>query len=104
MTSYFLVETCRGPSWKEELSRREQPGWAAHATIMDALVEEGVIVLGGPVGDLDGDEALLVLDVASEDDARRRLSSDPWLGGVLSLRGIRPWTIWLRPEAPTASP
>ncbi len=62
---------------------------------MDGLVADGFVVLGGPVGDLDGDEALLLLEAASEDDARARLSADPWIEGVLRIRSIRPWTIWL---------
>jgi len=37
--------------------RRAQSGWDAHAALMDALVAEGLVVLGGPVGD-DGDIVL----------------------------------------------
>jgi uncharacterized protein len=96
MADYFLVETARGPAWEDRKARREQPGWEAHAAFMDQLVESDVIVMGGPVGELDGDEALLVVDAPSEDDARIRLAADPWADGVLSVRSVRPWTIWLR--------
>ena len=63
---------------------------------MDRLVDEGSIVLGGPVGDLDGDDALLVLRAQDEEEVRMRLADDPWANGVLSIRSVRPWTIWLR--------
>lgn len=96
MADYYLVEHGRGPGWVDGTNRREQPGWQAHASFLDALVGEGLIVLGGPVGDLDGDEALLVVDAHDEEEVRTRLAPDPWTDGVLSIRSVRPWTIWLR--------
>ncbi|MGH8987656.1 MAG: YciI family protein [Acidimicrobiales bacterium] len=99
MADYYLVETVRGPAWGDTLSRRQQAGWTAHAGFMDRLVEEGVILLGAPVGELDGDRALLVLNARDEDEVRTRLESDPWADGVLSIASIRPWSIWLRSAA-----
>lgn len=96
MAEYWLVETARGPDWVPDASRRQQPGWDAHAAFLDGLVQEGVVFLGGPVGDLDGDTALLVLRAEDEEEARARLAPDPWADGVLTVRSIRPWTIWLR--------
>jgi hypothetical protein len=63
---------------------------------MDGLVEDGFVVLGGPVGELEGDKALLVVDARSEEEARTRLATDPWVDGVLSIQSVRPWTLWLR--------
>ena len=96
MADYYLVETARGPAWDDDLPRREQLGWDAHAAFMDGLVEDRFVVLGGPVGDLDGDRALLVVDAPTEEEARRRLAADPWADRVLTIRSVRPWTIWLR--------
>jgi uncharacterized protein YciI len=96
MADYFLVETARGPAWDGAKARREQTGWEAHATFMDRLVDAGFIVLGGPVGELGGDQALLVVKASDKNEARTRLGADPWTDGVLSIRSIRPWTIWLR--------
>jgi hypothetical protein len=70
MAEYFLVKRAHGRSWDSSRPRREQQGWDEHAAFMDELVEKGVIVLGGPVGDGDGTHALLVMDVASEEEAR----------------------------------
>jgi hypothetical protein len=39
-------------------------GWDAHASFMDALVEDGTVVLGGPVGD--GSEVLLAIAAAGK--------------------------------------
>lgn len=96
VADYWVVETSRGPGWDAGKSRRQQSGWEAHAAFMDGLVEEGLVILGGPVGELDGDSAILVLEARDEEEARTRLAADPWANGVLSVQSVRPWTIWLR--------
>ena len=63
---------------------------------MDRLVEEGLIVLGGPVGEGDGHYALLVVDAASEGEVRARLAEDPWGEDMLATESIEPWSIFLR--------
>ena len=99
MADYFVVETARGPAWDDSKRRREQTGWEAHAAFMDGLVADRFVVLGGPIGDVEGDLALLVVDATGDDEVRERLAADPWAGGVLSTRSVRPWTIWLRRTA-----
>ena len=59
VVNYYLVETTRGPTWDDKKPRREQAGWDAHTTFMDGLVEDHFIVLGGKVGELDGDRVFL---------------------------------------------
>lgn len=76
--------------------RREQAGWEKHAAFMDALAEEGVILLGGPVGAGDGDDALLVVKLESEQAIRARLADDPWIDEVLTIKSVEPWKVWLR--------
>lgn len=96
MADYYLVEFARGPAWDHAKRRREQAGWDEHAAFMDALVEEGVVVLGGPMGEGDGDNALLVVDVENEAVIRARLAEDPWASGMLRIASVRPWSVWLR--------
>ena len=96
MGQYFLVETARGPAWDDAKTRRQQRSWEAHAAFMDELVDQRFVVLGGPVGDVDADEALLVVEAGDENEARARLADDPWVDRVLTIRSVRPWTIWLR--------
>jgi uncharacterized protein len=96
VADYYLVMQAKGPRWDHARGRREQAGWDEHAAFMDALAAEGVVVLGGPVGEGDGDDTLLVVDLASEAAVRQRLAIDPWAESVLVIKNIRPWSVWLR--------
>ena len=98
MADYFLVERAKGPAWDHSKPRREQAGWDAHAAFMDALAEQRFVVLGGPIGEGDGDNALLVVDAASEAAIRARLADDPWGEDMLTIESIRPWSVWIRAE------
>jgi uncharacterized protein YciI len=61
---------------------------------MDGLVDEGVIVLGGP---LEGDrETMHIIDAPSEDAIRERFATDPWwVNGMLKPVRIERWEIVL---------
>ena len=90
----FAVTRIKGPSWDPERPRREQRGWTAHAAFMDRLVDEGFVLLGGPVGD--GEEVLLAVEAPDEDDVRSRLGADPWEpAGLLRCCRIQAWSLWL---------
>jgi hypothetical protein len=60
---------------------------------MDALVEEGFIVLGGPVSD-DG-RVVHAVEAESEDAVRQTWARDPWSETHLVVDSIEPWTIRL---------
>ncbi|MDA8396122.1 MAG: hypothetical protein M0T72_12975, partial [Candidatus Dormibacteraeota bacterium] len=71
------------------------------SAFMDALVDQGTILIGGPIGDdVDSGDALLV--VASEDESgvHRALAGDPWLGTVLTITSVQRWALWLRSTDP----
>jgi uncharacterized protein YciI len=72
----------------------EQDEWAAHAAFMNALVDDGFVVVGGPLGD--GEHTLLMVDAASEHAIHERLATDPWTPmGLLSIVDVQPWRILL---------
>ena len=66
---------------------------------MDERVEEGFIVLGGPVRDVDTGRTLLVVEAESEDVIRERLAGDPWPEDLLTIESIEPWSVRLRSGA-----
>lgn len=90
----FIVRLRRGGPWDWSLDMREQSGWDAHAAFMDRLVEEGFIVLGGPLEG--GRDTLHVVLAGSEEEIRARLAEDPWAAnGMLTPAGIERWTVLL---------
>jgi hypothetical protein len=93
---WFLVRETAGPAWDLARTRREQDGWDEHARFMDGLVEDGFVVLGGPVGDPGTGDPLLVVEADDEAAVHARLADDPWLGTILAIRSVEPWTVWLR--------
>jgi hypothetical protein len=94
--SLFVVENAKGPAYDRSRGRREQVGWDEHAAFMDELLERGVIVMGGPVGDVEqGENTLLVVRADDEAAVRAAFAADPWHETVLHLARIEPWTLWL---------
>ena len=94
MADYYLVTRAKGPAWDDARGWREQAGWAEHAAFMDALVEDGFVLLGGPAGD--GQHVLLAIEAAGEPSLRDRLAADPWAAmGLLRVGAVEPWALWL---------
>jgi hypothetical protein len=90
----FVVEQGKGAGFDRDRGRREQQGWDEHGEFMDALVADGFVVLGGPLGD--GETVLLVVEALDEAEIRSRLAEDPWEPlRILTVERITPWTIWL---------
>lgn len=91
---FFAVRLERGGPWDWSRDLREQDGWDEHARYMDLLVEEGFVVLGGP---LEGDrDVLLCVAADSEQAVQERLAIDNWhQNGMLTIRSIEAWTILL---------
>jgi uncharacterized protein YciI len=93
MGRYAVIREA-GPGWDASKPLREQVAWPEHAAFMNALVDDGLIVLGGPVGG--GPKTLLIVDAPDEDQIRRRLDADPWAPmGLLVVTNVEPWEILL---------
>lgn len=93
--SVYLVRPARGPTWDASRGRREQSGWEQHAAFIDRLREEGRVLLGGPVGDVDGQYAVLVVRAADDAEVRAMFTDDPWMDRILQIESIEPWTLWI---------
>ena len=95
----FAVRLVHGPGWDRSCQIRDQVGWDDHAAFMDGLVDDGFIILGGPVGD--GEQTLHAVQAADEDEIRARLARDPWASaGLLRVGTIEPWALWLDSRPP----
>ena len=91
--AFYVVLRRTGPDWDPSTPLVEQVAWDEHAAFMDYLVDEGFVVLGGPLED----EARVVLAVeaASADEVRTTLARDPWSGTHLVIDTVESWTIRL---------
>ena len=90
---FHVVLTRSGPEYDLSKPLEEQSGFREHADFMDGLVDEGFIVLGGPLAD--EFRNVHVVDAESEDVVRKRLMRGPWYESHLEIVSIEPWTIRL---------
>jgi uncharacterized protein YciI len=98
--SYFAVTREAGPGWIYG-GINAQPGLEDHAAFMNALAEQGVVLLAGPLAGTEQGRlrALLIVNADSQHDIARRLGNDPWtISGHLEVRSIEPWTIFVGAE------
>jgi uncharacterized protein YciI len=92
--AHFAVRLVHGPGWDSARPIREQDGWDEHAAFMDGLVDDGFVILGGPVGN--GEQTLHVVEAADERAVKARLAQDPWASaGLLQIGLIEAWALWL---------
>jgi uncharacterized protein YciI len=90
----FLVVLRRaGPEWDPSKPMEEQAGWDDHAAFMDQLVDDGFLVLGGPLED--GVRTAHAVEAESADAIREVFARDPWSESHLLVDSIDEWTIRL---------
>lgn len=94
MKNTFVAISSAGPNRDSSKGTREQPFWDEHAEFIDKLVDEGFILMGGPLVDEGG--ALLIVNAENESEVREKIKNDPWYEqGILKLESIRPWQIFI---------
>ena len=91
---YYVLRLERGGPWDWSRDMREQEGWGDHARFMDDLVDQGKIVLGGPLEDVH--YTMHIVEAESEQAVRDLFATDPWwVNGMLRPVQIERWTILL---------
>jgi hypothetical protein len=94
--SLYVLVNEQGPRWDASLPMREQKGWSEHARFMDALVDDRIVVLGGPLRGGPSHRALLVLRAPDVSQLKARLAEDPWMrSGILRMGELIPWELLL---------
>jgi uncharacterized protein YciI len=92
--AYFFCTLLHGPSWDDSRGIRAQDGWEPHAAFMDGLVDDGFLIVGGPVGA--GHYTAHLIESGDAAAVRARLAEDPWaVDGHLTLGTLEPWLLWL---------
>lgn len=98
MKNTFVVVSSVGPNRDRSKGVREQPFWDEHAAFIDRLVDDGFILMGGPLLCRDGlpQGALLIVNAQDEDEVTGKLKDDPWFErGILKLESVRQWDIFI---------
>jgi uncharacterized protein YciI len=93
MATFLFLVRRTGPEWDRSRPMEEQSDWDAHAEFMDGLVDDGFIVLGGPLAD--EERVAHVIEAESEQAVRATLARDPWSETHLVIDSIEPWTLRL---------
>ena len=75
MKNTFIAISSAGPNRDPPKGTREQPFWDEHARFIDQLVDEGFILMGGPL--LDEGGSLLIVNAEDENEVRNKLKNDP---------------------------
>jgi uncharacterized protein YciI len=94
----FAAISTVGPNRDPSKGVREQPFWGEHEAFIDQLVEEGFILMGGPLLDERGTArgALLIVKAEDENEVREKLKNDPWFEkGILKLDCLKRWQIFV---------
>jgi len=98
MKKTFVAISTVGPNRDPSKGVREQPFWDEHAAFIDRLVEEGFLLMGGPLLDEGGMPrgALLIVNAEDEIGVREKLNDDPWFEkGILKLDSVKCWEIFI---------
>ena len=90
----YLVISSAGSNRDLSRGTREQRYWDEHSVFIDALVEEGFILLGGPLVEEGG--AMIIVRATDEAEVREKLRPDPWYEHeILKLESIKRWDIFI---------
>jgi uncharacterized protein YciI len=86
---YFVLSHVPGPAWDHAKGFADQPGIEHHVGYMKPIFEAGKIVLGGPF--LDNSGGMMILDVATVEEATAIAGADPTVKAGLLIVTVRPW-------------
>ena len=94
MKNTFMILWAPGPAWVSGKTVRQQPFWAEHATFMDRLFENGMVVLGGPFADASG--SLVIVEAENEQEVADLIARDPFVvHDIFALSSLKQWQLFL---------
>lgn len=94
MSNTYVMISAAGPSRDLTKGTREQAHWDEHAQFIDALVDRGFILMGGPFEDEGG--AMLVVRADDANEVMETMKRDPWYThGILQLQSLKRWEMYI---------
>jgi uncharacterized protein YciI len=98
MPVFLALRERSGPQWQAGQPLEAQSDWPAHAAFMDKLVDDGFIILAGPLAD--EHRVAFAIEATSAEAVEATLAGDPWTGSHLRTVSIDRWTIRLDGRSP----
>ena len=89
---YFVVIYSPGANWDHNKSTQELIG--EHAQYLQSLFDQNKVVMAGPFSDDSGGVAILQVD--SENEARKVVENDPCVRSRVINADLRPWKVFLK--------
>jgi len=90
----FVIFFIPGTTWIAGKTSREQAHWTEHAAFMDALFEDGVVIMGGPYADYSS--VMVVLEASDESEVRELFKRDPFVvHGIFRISSVHEWLVFL---------
>jgi len=113
----FVVIREQGPGWDRSRAMREQDYWPEHVVFINRIMDDGRMLLGGPLGEIDQDgmsvdpteavgahgtyRTLIVVEADNEHELTELVDSDPWSKHrLLDTQTIYRWEMLVGEIAP----
>jgi uncharacterized protein YciI len=96
----FAVIRVAGPGWRAG-GIGDQPAAGEHAAFMNALADDGFVLLAGPLAGSERERlrVLLIVNALTEDEIHRRLADDPWARTEqLVILSVESWNVFVGAE------
>jgi uncharacterized protein YciI len=91
--TYYAMVRARGERWDTSRPMRQQEQYEEHMAFVDALSDDGFVILGGPLGERE-ERFLFVFAAENADAIEARLADDPWSRlGIVRTVSVERWDI-----------
>jgi uncharacterized protein YciI len=88
-----VLRLAPGPTWTSG-TPEEQPGWDEHATFVNALIDRGVFIMGGPWSSRLG--SMSIWEGMTADEVLAVMQDDPFVqNGVFLIEDCADWTVYV---------
>ncbi|HEY1391237.1 MAG TPA: YciI family protein [Ktedonobacterales bacterium] len=91
--TYFAMVGARGERWDASRTMSQQGQYKEHMAFLDALTDDGLVILGGPLGERE-ERFLFIFAAENADEVEARLADDPWMRlGIVLIASVERWDI-----------
>jgi uncharacterized protein YciI len=75
--TYYAMVRAHGERWDDSRPLRQQEQYEEHMAFLDALADDGFVILGGTLGERE-EQFLFIFAAENAGAVEERLAEDPW--------------------------